>query len=561
MTAQPGINLILGGGDAGKSTILEAVALLLSPNNSTVLTDADYYGRRIADGFVIQAIMFLPTGCGIDYQLKPCWPWEWNGADAVVPSADTDNSTQGFPVYRLQVRGNEDLELVYEIVQPDETTDHFSASLRRSIGLVKLGGDDRNDRDLRLVQGSALDRLLSDKSLRSRMANELAKSEVKSQLIPDKQAALESLNQAFKQQNLPNQLDLAIIGGQGASVASMAGLTATRDGVSLPLASWGAGTRRLSALAIAEQNQGPAPITVVDELERGLEPYRQRALTEKLQSRRSQVFITTHSPFVLEAASNATFWHIDSNGRIGQLEGNKISKIRASDPGTFLSRLAVIAEGETEVGFVSTLLERALGSPLKDFGVHVCYCEGNDNTLEVLEALTEGGLCFAGFADDENRNTTRWQRIAIALGPLLFRWASGCIEQNIIGVTPDNKLESLMIDPVGERTGMRQRTLAIRLGIEEKDFASISAKAGSKLRAFMIEASLGRTPEEALAKSEKKSLEKHSRYWFKTKTGGQELEKKLFSLGLWPDFKDLLLPFCNAVRRALGLIEISDLPH
>jgi putative ATP-dependent endonuclease of the OLD family len=47
---------------------------------------------------------------------------------------------------------------------------------------VRLSGDDRNDRDLRLVQGSALDRLLSDKGLRSRMARKLAKSALKDDL-------------------------------------------------------------------------------------------------------------------------------------------------------------------------------------------------------------------------------------------------------------------------------------------------------------------------------------------------------------------------------------------
>jgi hypothetical protein len=48
------------------------------------------------------------------------------------------------------------------------------------------------------------------------------------------------------------------------------GLTADRDGVPLPLANWGAGTRRLAALAIAEQRQGDRPVTIVDEFERGL---------------------------------------------------------------------------------------------------------------------------------------------------------------------------------------------------------------------------------------------------------------------------------------------------
>ena len=89
---------------------------------------------------------------------------------------------KGEPVYRLRVRGTEDLELAYEVVQPDGTADTLSTGLRRNIGLVRLSGDDRNDRELRLVQGSALDRLLSDKALRSRLASELAKSDVAEQL-------------------------------------------------------------------------------------------------------------------------------------------------------------------------------------------------------------------------------------------------------------------------------------------------------------------------------------------------------------------------------------------
>ena len=46
---------------------------------------------------------------------------------------------------------------------------------------------------------------------------------------------------------------------------------------------------------------------------------------------------------------------------------------------------------------------------------------------------------------------------------------------------------------------------------------------------------------------------------FKTEAGGRELEAKLFTLGLWPRFQPLLLPFCNAIRNALGLEEVTDL--
>ena len=100
----------------------------------------------------------------------------------------------------------------------------------------------------------------------------------------------------------------------------------------MPLASWGAGTRRLAALSIAEQNQGDAPVTLVDEIERGLEPYRQHALIERLQASGSQAFVTTHSPFAIAAASKRRFWYVDHAGTIGALDGQKITKRRATTP-------------------------------------------------------------------------------------------------------------------------------------------------------------------------------------------------------------------------------------
>jgi len=552
-----GVNVILGGGDVGKTTILDAIALLFSPVNPTNLSDPDYHDRHVDAGFAIEAILSLPLGSVMSAQIKPSWPWEWTGETASVPSLEDDGKLVGEPVYRIRVRGTEDLELAYEILQPDGTTDHFPVALRRSIGLVRLSGDDRNDRDLRLVQGSALDRLLSDKGLRSRMASELAKNDVKTELTSEAQTALKNLDTAFKKESLPAGLDLAVTGGQGASIASMIGLTANRHGIQLPLASWGAGTRRLSALAIAEQNQGDAPITLVDEVERGLEPYRQRTLIEKLQTGSSQVFLTTHSPAAISSAATSSIWYVDHTGQIGPLDATKIAKHRKTDPEAFLSRLAVVAEGATELGFTTAILERAFGSVLEQHGVHVSDGGGHEATLGILEALAAGGLLFGGFADDEGKHPTRWAKLHTKLGGLLFRWPSLCIEENIIAVVPDDKLEAFIADPVGEKTGIRLRTLADRLGIADKDFATLKAKAGTDFKARIVEAALGTVPNGK--ESEKNEYKAHAGRWFKSLEGGRELSGKLFSLALWPALKPQLLPFCNAVRTATGLDEIADL--
>jgi putative ATP-dependent endonuclease of OLD family len=555
---EQGANFILGGGDVGKTTILDGIALLLSPTNPSVVPDTDYYARNDKEGFVIEAVISLPTDSSVTQLLKPSWPWDWNGHDPMVPSLDDgDTTAHNNPVYRLRVRGTEDLELVYEIVQPDGDTDSFPVALRRQIGLVRLGGDDRNDRDLRFVQGSALDRLLSDKTLRSRLGNELAETDVTKGLSDSAKQTLEELDKAFTEKSLPNGLDLAITGGPGLSIMALIGLTAKREGVELPLSSWGAGTRRLAALAIAEQTQGAFPITLVDEIERGLEPYRQHALVGKLQSGASQVFVTTHSAAAISASNEATLWYVDHAGAIGKLDSKKIGQHRQRDPETFLSRLAIVGEGATEVGFVSALLEMAFGSSLEQHGIHVSDGGGHEATLGLLEALSGGGLRFGGFVDEEGVHLTRWTSLSTKFNQLLFQWNAGCLEENIINLVPDDKLEALIADPGNEKKGMRLRTLADRLDNSEKDFASLWSKAGPGLKATIVGAALGKVPEGKEA--DKKQYESHAQTWFKTATGGRELAGKMFSLGLWISLKPQLLPFCNAVRKAVGHPETRDI--
>ncbi len=554
-----GVNIVLGGGDVGKTTILDAIGLLLSPTNAANLSDSDYYLREVASEFTIEAIVSLPLAGAMNQQFKTSWPWVWDGSDAVVPSIEADGAATSEAVYRLRVRGTEDLELAFEIVQPDGAADHLSVGLRRSIGLVRLSGDDRSDRDLRLVQGSALDRLLSDKTLRSRIASELGKTDVQERLTPEAKKALTDLDATFRNQTLPSGLDISITGGPGASVASLIGLMAQCESVRLPLVSWGAGTRRLAALAIAEQNQGEHPIVLVDEIERGLEPYRQRALLEKQQAGESQVFITTHSPAAISAASSAALWYVDHAGRIGLLDTAKTARHRTKDPDTFLSRLAIIGEGITEVSFTVSLLERAVGSSVRQYGIHISDGGGHDATIDLLESLGKAGLQFGGFVDNEDRHPQRWERIMKAQGDLLFRWKAGCTEHNIIGAVSDDSLEALLTDPENELTGTRLRTLADRLGVDEKDFATVKARAGDRLKPLIIEAATGAVPLDKI--DEKKLYKSHAKMWFKSERGGRELALKVFSLGLWPTFSAQLMPFCNAARKAVDLPAISDLNH
>jgi len=131
-----------GGGDVGKTTILDALALLLHPTNTYPLSGADYWQRKVDSEFVIEAVGSLEGVAAISQASEMNWPWQWDGDQTVLPSEDNpddaDNTESGDPVHRLRVRGTMELETVYEVVQPNLTVTNFSVGLRRAIGLIRL---------------------------------------------------------------------------------------------------------------------------------------------------------------------------------------------------------------------------------------------------------------------------------------------------------------------------------------------------------------------------------------------------------------------------------------
>src|SRR5713101_5292093 len=54
---RPGINCLVGPGDAGKTTVLEAIALLLYPRRPPLISEYHYFRRRLAAGFEVEAVL------------------------------------------------------------------------------------------------------------------------------------------------------------------------------------------------------------------------------------------------------------------------------------------------------------------------------------------------------------------------------------------------------------------------------------------------------------------------------------------------------------------------
>ncbi len=147
---------MIGGGDSGKTTILEAIAMLFHPGSGITLTEADYFERKTEQGFSIEAVIEVGKEFDFSSGTRTYWPWEWDGQNAVQPSGDPDDIPEAqTPVFRVLLSADAEFDLSWEVLQPDETTSHFPVGLRRSIGVVKLTSDDKNDRDLPLEPQSS----------------------------------------------------------------------------------------------------------------------------------------------------------------------------------------------------------------------------------------------------------------------------------------------------------------------------------------------------------------------------------------------------------------------
>ncbi len=557
----PSMNFILGGGDTGKTTVLEAIDLLFSPSTSFSVSETDYWMRDTTNSFTIEGVVRLGDDVDINAQPNMVYPWHWDGNRAVIPGSNEDNEGND-EVYRFRFAANEQQETLWEIVQPDESTVRFSVGLRRQIGLVSLPSDERNDKDLRLVFGSALDRYIGDPSLRSRIGTQVASIDLQDELSEEAKAALIALDAKFAKKALPSGVSIGLTSSKGISIGSFVGLLAQKPpNTPLPISSWGAGTRRLASLEIGAANAAAPSFVTVDEIERGLEPYRLRQLLTGLSRQGGQKFVTTHSPIALAASPETQLWYMDSSGRLGALPPGFVEKQQKNDPETFLARVAVIAEGVTEVGFLNHLLTLALGCPPQDYGIRVCNGQGNDHTEKLLTALDQAGLKFAGLADNEGVRAGSWDALKKKLGDLLLQWEEGCTEEAVISAIPACQIPNLIGLGAEDEAGTRMQHLKVRSGADERTLVSICAaleSTGKSMKQLVIEAASGNTDD--APEGDKKAWKKHASSWFKSEAGGAELAQKVIVLGGWDDLSERLLPLINSILNSVELEPIKKLP-
>jgi putative ATP-dependent endonuclease of OLD family len=540
---RPGINCLVGPGDAGKTTILEAIALVLYPRRPPLTSEYDYYRRRLGEGFEIETVIGgLTDAVTGAMRLAPLRGW-LNGD--LLPLPDEGGAE---PVLVARVTGSASLELVYELIPPSGDPVPFTTAMRQQLILAELGADERGSRELRLAQGSLLERHLSGIDFRRPLTSAIANASTRLQLPHEAEGAVERIREHFRSAGLPSALRLGLLAPQGFPLVGLLSLFTGDDPTeAVPLAVSGSGTRQLALFRLALSLVEGAPILVFDEPEAGLEPYRQRAVIEELRRLiipGGQAFLTTHSPAILHSLDSAELWLLRAGESPISLGRDPIADVVRRAPDALLSRMPILCEGRTEAGFLRPLLDRLvaqdqLGS-LDLLGVRLIPGTGQPRILAEAEALLTAGISCGLFADAEDVHAGRRERLAAQARCAYASWDGvRNVEEAVAMWLPFDQLPEIITlaaaqlnrstDPLLQQVAERCGNPGVR---ELGQLRNVSGEVA-------IREAFGRTMNDAS--------------WFKDQDRGAALAIKLLDLQLPPKIASMIQEFWKNIRRVLQL--------
>lgn len=450
---------LIGAGDSGKSTLLDAAEAVLSSRWFS-FTEPDFFACDTSHTVVIEATVGeLSKSLKSDERLGLyIRGWTKNGKLRDEPEADDE------PVLTVRLTVDASMEPVWELVcDRIEETRTLSNRDRSLFGLVRLAGEDA--RHLAWGQGSVLSKLTGDnKEAASRLAEAYRAARASANL-----GEIEALTDAAK-------LAEEFAKGMGSYVegAYEPGLELGRSGLSsgsialhdsgVPLRLAGLGTRRLATLAIQKSAISEGAIVLIDEIEHGLEPHRIIGAIAQLKADHAkaretgkptgQVLMTTHSDVALgeAGADSLRVIHTSRPGRATTIarpdSPDAIRALMRFTPRAMFARRILVTEGNTELGLLLGLREnwpaRHGNRPIEQMGAAIADGNG-EQAASLALALVGLGYSTAVYRDSDTTLSPANVAALAAAGVPVFEYGAGLnTEQAIFSAARDGLVQEIL---------------------------------------------------------------------------------------------------------------------
>lgn len=463
---------LVGPGDSGKSTILDAIERVLSPKWNVAFDDTDFWDLQTEAPIVIRATI---TDLAQDFYRDSKFGLLLHGFDKgkgeAVRAEGTDDEMHAL---LIELRVDASLEPVWSVLDADGEKHTLMARDREALGMLRVGG--YVDQHLGWSKGSVLTRLTDTGDAVGAVlaeATRQARSGLRIDGLEKLAAAAQKVEALGKNLGVaPRNTLIPHLDASSLSVA--AGALSLHDG-KVPSRRAGLGTRRLLAVAMQREAAAQSGLTIVDEFEHGLEPHRIRRLLRVLRGRppegvglaKGQLILTTHSPTVLHELESAevavTDRTADGSVAVKSLPA-AVDYILKRTPQALLARKVIVAEGTTEVGLCQALDEAwtlETGASFGYRGVAVVDGVGGTQPAEISGHLASLGYEVALLIDSDAK-----AKVSKAVGAPVIAWPQGlCTEQCLANDLPDAAI-SQMAAVADDRGGRSVReALADQLGV------------------------------------------------------------------------------------------------
>ena len=298
-----GLNCLVGPGDSGKSTILDAIHHCLGVRRQIRFSDTDFYRLDVSNQIDISVTVAELSASLMQLDAYGMYVRSFNPESGDIED-EPDGNTETALTINLSV--NSDLEPSWTLVSERAAAQNQSRDLSWSdrVRLAPARGISA-DYHLGWSRGSVLQRLSAQRPNTSAALAEAARAA----RITFSENSQEELQEALTTV-AETAADLGIPVGDevkamlDAHSVSLGGGTITlHDGYGIPLRGLGVGSTRLLIAGLQRTAAAESPIVIIDEVEHGLEPHRIIRLLDSLGAKDTnpslQVFMTTHSPVAL----------------------------------------------------------------------------------------------------------------------------------------------------------------------------------------------------------------------------------------------------------------------
>lgn len=454
-----GINCLIGSGDAGKSTILEAIDLCLGARRTIQFTDADFYNLDVGS-----AISVTLTLGDLDDTLKDIESYGLylRGYNSATSEVEDEPGSGLETVLTLNLSVGSDLEPAWTLLSERAKAQNASRNLtwgdRVQLAPTRIGAGGHFN--LAWRKGSILNRLADEKA---DAAAALAKAarEARNAFGADAELQLEETLRIVGEAATELGIEVgakvrALLDAQ--SVTFSGGTISLHNEDGVPLRGLGVGSARLLIAGLQRRVAVTSAMLLVDEVEHGLEPHRIIRFLGSLGSKEVhaplQVFMTTHSPVVVrELAGDQLFVVRSSSGTHHVINVGADSDVQSTlrvYPDAFLATSIVVCEGASEVGLLRGIdqYEVTSGAPsIFANGVALIDCAGGEADKPFLRAgaFQKLGYRVAVLRDDDKKPTQEIEEAFLATDGALFRWRDDrALEDELFASLPESVLGRML---------------------------------------------------------------------------------------------------------------------